>query len=337
MGMIIITPVLLAWLGRPIHRPPLRKMIEFGLLLVGVAGASRLIFGDIVRTQQASYVLGVALFPFIIWAAYHFQQRGSSTVVLTISTIAIWYTTRGYGPFATSDVNSSLMSLQAFLGLLSLTGLAMAAAISEQANAARVLRQSQQALEQRVIERTTQLAQTNQKLQSEINERILADAARQVAEQDYQDLFESAPDIIFRTDMEGNFVALNPATEAILGYQRDDLIGRNFLSILDPTAQAITTEMLQRKTKLLTDRTIYEIELQTVTGQQLVLEIVSHLKFRDHQPIGIFGIARDITHHKDTENALRDSEQRLIDLINFLPDPTLAIDLTGKIIIWNYI
>ncbi len=34
-------------------------------------------------------------------------------------------------------------------------------------------------------------------------------------------------------------------------------------------------------------------------------------------------------------DALRDSEQRLSDIINFLPDATFAIDTAGKIIAWN--
>ena len=38
---------------------------------------------------------------------------------------------------------------------------------------------------------------------------------------------------------------------------------------------------------------------------------------------------------KKMENALRESEQRLSDIIDFLPDATFAIDLDGKVIAWN--
>lgn len=38
---------------------------------------------------------------------------------------------------------------------------------------------------------------------------------------------------------------------------------------------------------------------------------------------------------KQMEAALKESERRLADIINFLPDATLAIDLTGKVIAWN--
>ena len=43
----------------------------------------------------------------------------------------------------------------------------------------------------------------------------------------------------------------------------------------------------------------------------------------------------DITERKRMEGVLRESERRLSDIINFLPDATFAIDLEGKVITWN--
>ena len=44
---------------------------------------------------------------------------------------------------------------------------------------------------------------------------------------------------------------------------------------------------------------------------------------------------QDINERKKVEEALRESEQRLSEIIDFLPDATFAIDRQGKVIAWN--
>lgn len=51
--------------------------------------------------------------------------------------------------------------------------------------------------------------------------------------------------------------------------------------------------------------------------------------------IGTRGVNQDITELKMAEEALKEADQRLADIIDFLPDPTFAIDKNGKVISWN--
>jgi len=51
--------------------------------------------------------------------------------------------------------------------------------------------------------------------------------------------------------------------------------------------------------------------------------------------LGAIEVTRNITERKQAEAALKDSERRMSDLIDFLPDATMAIDDTGKVIAWN--
>ncbi len=53
------------------------------------------------------------------------------------------------------------------------------------------------------------------------------------------------------------------------------------------------------------------------------------------KPIGILVIAADITERKKNEEALRESEQRLLDIINFLPIATIVIDNQSRVTAWN--
>jgi len=47
-------------------------------------------------------------------------------------------------------------------------------------------------------------------------------------------------------------------------------------------------------------------------------------------------LVQDIAQRKEVEEALRESEQRLAEIVDFLPDATYAIDRQGKIVAWNH-
>jgi signal transduction histidine kinase/transcriptional regulator with PAS, ATPase and Fis domain/ActR/RegA family two-component response regulator len=52
--------------------------------------------------------------------------------------------------------------------------------------------------------------------------------------------------------------------------------------------------------------------------------------------ITVFGTTIDIIGSKQAEEALRESEQRLANIIDFLPDATFAVNRDGKVLAWNH-
>jgi PAS domain S-box-containing protein len=82
----------------------------------------------------------------------------------------------------------------------------------------------------------------------------------------------------------------------------------------------------------------YETEYRAVWPDGSIHYIIARAKlFRDGtgRPVRVNGLAWDITERKQAEDALKESQQRLSDIIDFLPDATFVIDREGKVIAWN--
>ncbi|HYE66000.1 MAG TPA: ATP-binding protein, partial [Pyrinomonadaceae bacterium] len=118
-------------------------------------------------------------------------------------------------------------------------------------------------------------------------------------------------DIIYTLDLEGNLVSLNKAGEQITGYSREELLNKSIVSLITPEYLEKMREMMERKLAG-EARTSYELEILARDGRRLTLEVSSRLIYRDGQPFGVQGIARDITERKRAEEALREADQRAI-------------------------
>lgn len=133
-GIIIVTPLILAWSMRDSAAWPLQKKVEgscFGLLLLI---AACVIFAN-GSGSGTPFALAFLILPFIIWAAFRFSQREVTTAIAVVCAIAIWYTVGGLGPFALASLNESLLLLLAFISTVVTTGLVLSAVVGERSRA----------------------------------------------------------------------------------------------------------------------------------------------------------------------------------------------------------
>ena len=83
----------------------------------------------------------------------------------------------------------------------------------------------------------------------------------------------------------------------------------------------------------------YSIEVRLKTKNDKWCWILSRGRVvetgEDGKPLRMVGTHTDITDRKIVENVLKESEQRLSEIIEFLPDATFAIDDQGNVISWN--
>ncbi|HEY9610779.1 MASE1 domain-containing protein [Allocoleopsis sp.] len=122
---------------------PAEAVICFTLLFI----VSWLVFGSKPAVEMPHYPLEYLPFPFVIWAAIRFTQRGAIMAILMVSIIAIWGAMQGVGPFVgKTDIKQAVLFLQGFMGVVSITGLVLAAAESERARAVDLLKEREASL-----------------------------------------------------------------------------------------------------------------------------------------------------------------------------------------------
>ncbi|MCS6954278.1 MAG: EAL domain-containing protein [Bryobacteraceae bacterium] len=134
--------------------------------------------------------------------------------------------------------------------------------------------------------------------------RSLAAEDRRRQDTRYRELFENAGDLVYTLDLHANFTSLNKAVERVLGYRREELIGRSVFGLLDEEAGRLVQEKIREKLGGL-PQTTYELEVRAKDGRLVTLEVSSRLQFENGRPVGIQGIARDITERRKAEAQLR--------------------------------
>lgn len=170
-GILAVAPLLLTWRDGLLMRWGVRRSVEAGILFVSLLAATRVGSAGWLPGRAASSPLVFVPIPWLVWAAFRFGPREAAAASVVTSGVAIWATMRGTGPFVGDTVNESLLLVQAFVGVVTVTILAMAALVAERRDAAARLRTAHDNLETRVEERTRDLTKANERLQGEIAER----------------------------------------------------------------------------------------------------------------------------------------------------------------------
>ena len=180
IGALVIAPVILTWVASPRARESPLRWLEGMAVVLFLVVATTLLF-----RSRFSYVY--AIFPFVMWAALRFGPRGAATATLVVTSLAVWYTLAGQGPFVASTPTHNLALLQTFVGLVAVTGLVLAAVVTERDAAAQALGES---------------------------------------EAHYRVLFERHPDPLWVYDQGTTaFLAVNDAAVKLYGYTRNEFLG----------------------------------------------------------------------------------------------------------------
>jgi len=131
VGALVVTPLILSWIERPLERWRGWRLTEAVLLMVLLAALAATVYTNLLPRSTTARPWGHVTIPLLLWAAFRFGPRGVSTAIALLSAIAIWGTIDGYGSFAVYGPNNGLLFLQAYIANLAITTLSLAAIVTE--------------------------------------------------------------------------------------------------------------------------------------------------------------------------------------------------------------
>ncbi|MCP4291023.1 MAG: PAS domain S-box protein, partial [bacterium] len=131
-----------------------------------------------------------------------------------------------------------------------------------------------------------------------------AERSIQESEELYSKLIAAIPDVVVRTDVDGQILFVNEVALQISGYSMEELEGKSIFQFIAPKDHETVLENL----KLIFDRKLgpEEYHLIMADGKELLFEVNSDvLRRKDGSPYGIVNVCRDITARKLAEEELQ--------------------------------
>src|SRR4030042_1954755 len=125
-------------------------------------------------------------------------------------------------------------------------------------------------------------------------------------------LFEDAPDAYYLNDIRGKFIAGNSAAEALIGYRREEFIGKSFMDLnILPGGQIVKALKLLALNAMRKSTGPDELTLRRKDGSHIVVEIRTHPVNIKGKTV-VLGIARDITERRKSQELQEETIQKLL-------------------------
>ena len=200
-------------------------------------------------------------------------------------------------------------------------------------------------LDQRVAQRTAELAAVNEELKKELAERRvmeekLGQEERELKRSEVRKaaIVDSALDCIVTIDHEGCITEFNPAAERTFGYSRDDVLGRPLANVIIPLSlrekhrQGFAQYLATGEARVLGKR--IEMTAVRADGSEFPVELaITRIPLEG--PPSFTGYLRDITERKRAEHELRRSEAFLAEAQHISRIGSFSWRIATDEIIWS--
>lgn len=326
LAALVVAPFLITWATPSATRWNGKLIAEAVVCGACLVGGTLVSFNSWFVHGIQNYPLAYLPFPFLVWGALRFGQRGATAGTLLVSALAIYSLVRGNGPFVTTAEKDSLMLIGSYIGILAVTNMLLAAAAAERRAAERAVSES---------------------------------------EKRFRAVVEDQTDLICRFKPDGLLTFVNETFCRFHGKRSAELIGTNFFQTLSEEDAAVPLSYIN---SLPPDEPVVSFDHRlhsprgvssgTAPGQvhPVSLPPLSHgagsatpwgepdnqVVWHQYRVRRLFqkkgdtrefqAVIQDITQRKQSEHALRASEEKYRSLIDHIPDVVWTADSNRELL-----
>lgn len=160
-----------------------------------------------------------------------------------------------------------------------------------------------------------------------LNNKLLLDKSFQ------HPLFNDYPDGIFTLDRQGNFLSVNNVMHELAECTKEVLLKLSFIPFIAEEDFEIALNYFQQTIK--GDIINFDIRVKTWLGKARILNITNIPIIIHKEVIGVYGIAKDITHAKEAEKQLEVYHKRVTNILESITDGFFAVDRQWTVTYWN--
>jgi signal transduction histidine kinase len=153
VGILVFTPFILSAVRKPTFSITPEKVIEISIFLFFAFALVIFMQIDYVAITF-QHALPFLVLPFLLWTAFRFNLSIATCGVLAASLWAVYITTKNQGPFLMADAYNSILLLQIFIGVISISTIVLSSTVKERSVAKKQLMEFTATLESKVHERT---------------------------------------------------------------------------------------------------------------------------------------------------------------------------------------
>jgi PAS domain S-box-containing protein len=370
-GVLALTPLILTLVKYLVKKrwPNIKLETVIVFLLIFIVGGIVFTSG---LNMDVSFIKPYWMLPPLLWVVFRFKQMETVLAIALVSSIALFETMNGHGPFITGSYSQSLLSAQIYVFVISVSILVMRAAINERELSEIQLQEAHKQMLTIAESRTETLDDYQKRIDniftailnftlldfskrapvSDKGDEIDAIAAGlntlseeikfriqklQEAEERFRLLIENIKDYaIFMISPTGVIESWNKGAEHIKGYTADEAIGKHI-------SMFYTKEELERnepEINLKNARILghYESEGWRLRkdGTRFFADVIFTALYDENKNLkGFVKVTRDITEAKFSEEQLRQNEQQMHAIIENAPDAVIVMDSESNVIRWN--